>query len=176
MCAHPHSLQYCLTLCNPVGCSPPGSSVPGILQARALKGAAISCPRASSWPRDRTHFSCVSSIRGKFFTHWATWEAHLCYSPEIFSTVSFLLYIHILLYIYSLVHAVSTYLISFNLSPYSVIFCLAGLSHLVNLLKAFFTFLTVLFFISNFFFYLFLAISFPLLKSHLFLHGGHLFS
>ena len=36
------SLQSCLTLCNPIDSSPPGSTVPGILQARTLKWVAIS--------------------------------------------------------------------------------------------------------------------------------------
>ena len=36
------SLQLCLTLCNPIGSSPPGSPVPGILQARTLEWVAIS--------------------------------------------------------------------------------------------------------------------------------------
>ena len=36
------SLQSCLTLCNPIDSSPPGSSVPGILQARTLEWVAIS--------------------------------------------------------------------------------------------------------------------------------------
>ena len=36
------SLQLCLTLCNPMGGSPPGSSVHGILQARTLEWVAIS--------------------------------------------------------------------------------------------------------------------------------------
>ena len=44
--------QSCLTLCNPMDCSPPGSSVHGILQARILEWAAISFSRGSSWPRD----------------------------------------------------------------------------------------------------------------------------
>ena len=38
--------QLCLTLCNPINCSPPGSSVHGILQARTLELAAISFSRA----------------------------------------------------------------------------------------------------------------------------------
>ena len=38
------SLQSCPTLCNPTDSSPPGSSVPGILQARTLEWAAISLP------------------------------------------------------------------------------------------------------------------------------------
>ena len=36
------SLQSCLTLCDPIDSSPPGSSVPGILQARTLEWVAIS--------------------------------------------------------------------------------------------------------------------------------------
>ena len=45
-------LQSCLTLCDPVDCSPPGSSVHGILQARILEWVAISFSRISSRPRD----------------------------------------------------------------------------------------------------------------------------
>ena len=45
--------QLCLTLCNPVDCSPPGSSAHGILQARILEWVAISFSRGPSQPRDR---------------------------------------------------------------------------------------------------------------------------
>ena len=48
------STQSCPTLCDPVDCSPPGSSVPGILQARILEWVAISFCRASSRPKDHT--------------------------------------------------------------------------------------------------------------------------
>ena len=40
------SLQLCLTLCDPIDGSPPGSSVPGILHVRTLEWAAISCSNA----------------------------------------------------------------------------------------------------------------------------------
>ena len=40
------SLQSCLTLCNPIDSSPPGSAVPGILQARTLEWVAISFSNA----------------------------------------------------------------------------------------------------------------------------------
>ena len=53
MCAE--LLQLCLTLCNPMDCNPPGSSVHGILQARILEGDAIPSSRGSSQPRDQTH-------------------------------------------------------------------------------------------------------------------------
>ena len=41
-------------------CSPPGSSVCGIFQARILEWVAISYSRGSSWPRERTQVCCVS--------------------------------------------------------------------------------------------------------------------
>ena len=56
------SLQLCLTLCNPIDCSLPGSSAQGILRARILEWVAISSSRRSSQPRDRTHISYVSCI------------------------------------------------------------------------------------------------------------------
>ena len=43
-------LQSCLTLCDPMDCSPPGSSVHGILQARILPWVAMPSSRASSHP------------------------------------------------------------------------------------------------------------------------------
>ena len=61
--------QSCLTLCDPMDCSPPGSSVHGIFQARVLEWVAISFSRGSSQPRDRTQ---VSRIAGRHFTVWAT--------------------------------------------------------------------------------------------------------
>ena len=52
--------QLCLTLCDPVDCSPPGSSVHGIFQARILECIAISFSGGSSWPRDQTQVSCIA--------------------------------------------------------------------------------------------------------------------
>ena len=71
--------QSCLTLCHPIGCSPPDSSVHGILQARILEWIAISYSRGSSWPRDqiqprdRTQVPCNAS---RLFTIWAARGAH----------------------------------------------------------------------------------------------------
>ena len=62
--------QSCLTLCDPMDCSPPGSSVHGILQARIL---AIPFSRGSFWLRDWTWVSCIV---GSFFTGWATRESY----------------------------------------------------------------------------------------------------
>ena len=71
--------QSCPTLCDPMDCSPPGSSVHGISQARILEGVAISYSRGSSQPRDWTQVSCT----GRWILYfWATREAffHCCCS------------------------------------------------------------------------------------------------
>ena len=68
--------QLCLTLCETMGCTPPGSSVHGILQARILEWTAMTSSRESFQPRDRTQ---VSHTTGRFFTIWATRKA----SPQI---------------------------------------------------------------------------------------------
>ena len=57
--------QSCLTLCDPVDGSPPGSSVRRILQARTLEWIATPFSRGPSLPRDRTRVSCMA---GRFFT------------------------------------------------------------------------------------------------------------
>ena len=54
--------QSCPTLCDHMDCSPSGSSIHGIFQARILEWVAISSSRGSSRPRDQTHVSCVSCI------------------------------------------------------------------------------------------------------------------
>ena len=60
--------QKTLTLCEPMDCSPPGSSVHGVLQARILEWVAISFCRGSSRPRNRTWVSCTSRW---VLYHWA---------------------------------------------------------------------------------------------------------
>ena len=64
VCMHAKSLQLWPTLCEPMDCSPPDSSVHGILQARILEGVAMPSSRGSSQPRDGTCVSCVSCIAG----------------------------------------------------------------------------------------------------------------
>ena len=62
-CVCAKSLQWCLTLWDPMDCSPTLSSVPGILQARILQGVAMPASRGSSPVKDRTqvfHVSCIS--------------------------------------------------------------------------------------------------------------------
>ena len=63
--------RSCPTLCDPLACSLPGSSVHGILQARILEWVAIPFSRGPSQPRDWTQVSCIA---GRFFTVWATRE------------------------------------------------------------------------------------------------------
>ena len=70
--------KLCPTLCDPMDCSPPASSVHGISQARILEWVAISFSRGSSQPRDQTHVSCIDSL---VLYHWATRETHLFVYP-----------------------------------------------------------------------------------------------
>ena len=72
------SLQSCPTLCDPMDCSPPVSSVHGILQARILEWVAMPSSRGSSQPRDRTRISDISCISRWVLYHFisAMWEAH----------------------------------------------------------------------------------------------------
>ena len=53
------SLQLCPTLCDPIDDSPPGSTVPGILQARILEWVAISFSNAWKWKEKVKSLSCV---------------------------------------------------------------------------------------------------------------------
>ena len=57
--------QLCLTFCDPMDYSPPGSFVHGIPQARILEWGAIPFSRVSSRPRDQAWVSCTA---GRFFT------------------------------------------------------------------------------------------------------------
>ena len=65
------SLQSCLTLCDLVDCSPPGSSVYGILQARILEWVALPSSRGSC---SNPGMFTSPSLTGGFFTTSATWE------------------------------------------------------------------------------------------------------
>ena len=69
---HLQSLQLSLTLCNPMDCSLPGSSLHGIFQARIVEWVSMSFSRRSSRPR---YWTQVSTIVGRLFTVWATGEA-----------------------------------------------------------------------------------------------------
>ena len=76
--------QSCLTICNPMDCSPPGSSVYGDSPGKNIGWVAMPS-RGSSQPRDQTQ---VSRIASGLFTNWATSEAH----SHMFSLFSALFY------------------------------------------------------------------------------------
>ena len=78
MCAK--SLQSCLTLCNPMDCSPPGSSVHGTLQARILEWIAMPSSRGCSQPKDQTQVSL-------HLPHWQVSSVPLA-APEKTSLVA----------------------------------------------------------------------------------------
>ena len=54
--------QLCMALCDPMDCSPPGSSVHRILQARILELVAVPFSRGSSQPRNQTQVSCIAGV------------------------------------------------------------------------------------------------------------------
>ena len=65
-------VQLCLSLCDPMDFSLPGSYIHGISQGRSLEWVTIPFARGSSWPRDRIWVACLADT---FFTDWATREA-----------------------------------------------------------------------------------------------------
>ena len=71
--------RSCLTLCDSVDCSPPGSSVPGISQAIILEWIAISFTRGPPGPRDQISLSYIGT---QTLYHWATREG-----PEFFPNI-----------------------------------------------------------------------------------------
>ena len=86
--------QLCLTLCDPMDCSPPGSSIHGILQERILEWVAISFSRGSSWPRDRTQ---VPHIACRLFTFWPIGEDYIYIYIYIFNWSIYTMYFEKLL-------------------------------------------------------------------------------
>ena len=76
--------QLCLTLCDLMDCSPPGSSVHGIFPARILEWVAIPFSRGSSWPRDGTRISHISCIAGRFFTIYLSHQGRETFSGRHF--------------------------------------------------------------------------------------------
>ena len=64
---HTYMLNCVWLFCDPIDCSPPGSYVHGILQARILEVVAISFSSGSSQPRDWTYVSCISCIGRRVF-------------------------------------------------------------------------------------------------------------
>ena len=71
------SVQSCLIACDPQDCSPPGSSVHGILQTRIQEWVAMPCSRGSSSPRDQTQLSSIAGRVFKAFLSYAQWSIPL---------------------------------------------------------------------------------------------------
>ena len=69
LCTCTTSVQLCPTLCKPMDCSPPGSSVHGVLQARILEWVAMPSSRGSYPPRDQTQVSYVSCTGKRVLYH-----------------------------------------------------------------------------------------------------------
>ena len=102
MSAAAKSLQSCLTLCDPIDGSPPGSPIPGILQARVLEWVAIAFSNAWKWKVKVKSFSHVwpsvtpwtaafqASIHGNFQARVLEWGAvafsHQCLVFQLFKT------------------------------------------------------------------------------------------
>ena len=75
------SIHSCPTLCDPVDCSQPGSSIHGISQARILKWLSISFS-GSLQPRDQTWVSCISCIGRGILHHLSHWGSPLFLLPQ----------------------------------------------------------------------------------------------
>ena len=68
LCSVTVVVSDCIDCCNPIDCSPPGSSVHGILQTRIVEWIAMPFSKGSSQPRGQDRVSCISYIAGRFFT------------------------------------------------------------------------------------------------------------
>ena len=81
MCLYAESFQSCLTLCDPVDCSPPGSSVHGILQARILEWVDMPSSRGLPNPGIELHLPVSSALQVDHLLTGvgAIWEALIKY-------------------------------------------------------------------------------------------------
>ena len=121
VCVHVKLLQSCLTFCDHMSCSSPGSSVHGIIQARILEWFAISSSRGPSKPRDWTQVSYVSCISRQILYHWATKDAPLiciiCKNASLKQVFRFRLNMLSLSDLFSFTHKKSSH----GISNYSVL-------------------------------------------------------
>ena len=67
LCMYARCFELCLTFWDPMDCSPPGSSLHGILQARILKWVSRPSSRESSQPGDQTHISLSPALQAGSF-------------------------------------------------------------------------------------------------------------
>ena len=130
--------QLCPTLCDPMDCSSPVSSVHGIHQA-ILEWVAIPFSRGSSQPRDGTWVSCIA---GRFFTIWATREVWATRTSSFSTLKATVLFQNSLPLLTSsnLVSACPNYLYTYhnqtiNNSHFSVIITCLVLTHFPSLIS-----------------------------------------
>ena len=96
------SLQSCLTLCDPVDCTLPGSSVHGIFQARTVEWVALLQGIFPAQGLNPYLFMCLA-LAGRFFTTSVTWEAPIkehdvrCASDSLSTRDSLLCYFYTVL-------------------------------------------------------------------------------
>ena len=97
VCAKP--LQLCLTLCDPMDCSPPGFYVHGILQARVLEWVAMPSSRGNlPDPGIKPRSLTSTALAGRFFTTSATWAAtYMCTYICTYMYITSALSIHLLM-------------------------------------------------------------------------------
>ena len=86
MCMHPKSLQSYLTLCDPMDCSPPGSSAHGILQTKYWSG--LPCPPPGHLPDPGMEPRSLT-LAGGFFTSRASWEAHMQTHTQNYNNIKY---------------------------------------------------------------------------------------
>ena len=72
-------LQSCLTLCDPVDCSPPGCTVHGILQRTTQEWVSMPSSRGSLDPVIKLESLISPALAGKFFNTSTTWEVHILF-------------------------------------------------------------------------------------------------
>ena len=81
--------QSCLTLCNPMDCSLPSSSVYGIFQAKVLEWVAVSFCRGSSQPQDRTPVFLIAGGRFSILSHQGSPHIYIHIQIQLFFSDSF---------------------------------------------------------------------------------------
>ena len=74
-------IQPCLTLCDPMDCSPPGFSVHEVLQTRILEWVAMPSSRGSSRPRDWT--SSLRRLHWQVLYHWCHLGSHFAFELNL---------------------------------------------------------------------------------------------
>ena len=132
--------QLCLTLCDPMDYSPPGSSVHGILQARILEWIAI--PFSRNLPD--TRMNLVSCTVSRFFTIWAIREAPGCWCCRekwiripcwsCFFDSLFIVFIVILLFISLIILFISAMSVVISTFPFLILLnCFFSLLFLISL-------------------------------------------